>query len=132
MKMLVDSGSYYTFIHPKIWHTFPQEIKDNLQPDDEQLHTATGDPIPVFGKVKITLRLGKVDILHSVRVADIETAGIIGMDLLSVHDSSIDLYNGQLKVYGVNVPVAVETDSVRCCRIAVATTTTIYLQVMRL
>ena len=123
--MLVDTGSHFTFLHPSVWNNFPDDIQDSLRPDSVPLYTATGEPITVYGVADVSFKFGKVEVSHPVRIADIATAGLIGMDLLIANESNIDPCRGQLKLHGVNVPVSVEHASELCCRIAVASTVTI-------
>lgn len=65
-----------------------------------QMFVADGRQVKTHGYGEITLRLGSQEVLLNVLVADIEDAGILGMDFLTTTNASIDITGRQMTLNG--------------------------------
>ena len=125
VRMLVDSGSTDTVLHPKVWQLFPQDLRDKLEPHLPSVTAANGELLKIHGVSDLDMQLGKVKVTHPVLVADIEPAGILGNDFLDAFEGIVNVRKGTVTVLGRQIPVVCETSSSHCCRIAAVNTTTI-------
>ena len=67
------------------------------------LRTGTGQPVKVFGKVEIHLRLGRLEFSHQVLVADIVDEAIFGVDVMNAYRFIVDFKNNVLRIGGEEV-----------------------------
>ena len=58
-------------------------------------------------------------------MADINPAGILGMDFLDLHECVINLKKSYITVNGVTIHTVKENDFSHCCRIALGYTVTV-------
>ena len=63
----------------------------NAVNDKLQLTSVSGAPLDVHGTVSLSVRLGEWETNHTFIVADIQTALILGADVLALHDMTVDL-----------------------------------------
>ena len=122
-KMLIDSGSEKTFLHPEVFRQFPSDVRDKLEPYWDSILTASGEYLKIHGVIEIPLKFGRQSLVHSVIVADISMSAIIGMDFLTMHDGALFPGRGDFTLNGQRVPVSCEAIPSHCCRIAVFETT---------
>ncbi|CAC5416729.1 unnamed protein product [Mytilus coruscus] len=89
---------------------------------------ADGKPVKIRGIGKMNVEIGRTLLTHDVWVADIDedTDCIIGFDFMKQNMCCIDVANNTMTVNKEQISCAVvNTQGVRCCRVAVSETTVI-------
>ena len=89
-EIMLDSGSSVSLLRQELAQNATGVVR--MQPRQEiRLVTAAGENLPIFGYVKVTLRLGTLEKLHDfVVVKDLITAVILGTDFLQLHGLVLD------------------------------------------
>jgi predicted aspartyl protease len=101
--LTIDTGASRTVIHSGL-------LRENgkyggPRTSHLQLITATGQRIPVWGEMKIAVKIGEKIYWQEVVVADILDDCIIGLDFLKNHQCSIDVKNGVLNCGNEQIPM---------------------------
>ena len=79
LQCLLDGGAERNVLAERCWDKLPTDTRPPLQPVDVHLKTVMGDSIPVSGRVRLPLKLGKTVIPLEFIVGDIPEECILGM-----------------------------------------------------
>ncbi len=82
---LVDCGASVSLVAKSVFDEIPREAKTLLKSSGHQLKNADGRPMAVLGESELSLRVGKVQYIVKVQVAESlgHLSALFGMDLLS-------------------------------------------------
>lgn len=92
---LVDTGSTVTLVRPDVVPGLTQ-----FEPTSVQLRTVTGELTPLKGKGMLTVSVGGWAVRHSVWVAAVQDACILGLDFLRATGCQLDLEGGKVSFQG--------------------------------
>ena len=121
VKFLIDTGSAVTVLHPSYWEMLPHEVRQKLESFDKPVVAAEGSALQVQGLAEVNIKLGRLCRTHTVLIAPITYAGILGLDFLMNHGGVFDIPKKRLVFGRVRLPLLSEKTS--CCRISVQATT---------
>ena len=100
LHWLVDTGAVRTVISRKAYQELPIESRFALRETETEMFAADGRHVKTYGCGDISLLLGTQEVFMNVLVADIEDAGILGMDFLTATGASIDVAGRRLLMNG--------------------------------
>ncbi|CAC5419814.1 unnamed protein product [Mytilus coruscus] len=117
VQCLVDTGANVTILNSKVYDSLSDGNKVVLRPTQTNMKLADGKPVKVRGIGKMNVDIGKTLVTHDVWIADIDEDidCIIGFDFMKQNMCCIDVAN-RISCAVVN------TQRVRCCRVAVSET----------
>ncbi len=89
-----------------------------MEPVSSHLRTVTGEVAPIRGKSNVRLKVGSMEVMQEVFVADIQDQCILGVDFLEHHSCIVNLRDSTLLVGAEEIPLGKPTDSQdrRCYR----------------
>ena len=122
VKFLIDTGSAVTVLHPSYWEMLPHEVRQKLESFDKPVVAAEGSALQVQGSAEVNIKLGRLCRTHTVLIAPITYAGILGLDFLMNHGGVFDIPKKRLVFGRVRLPLLSEKTT-SCCRISVQATT---------
>ncbi|CAC5382815.1 unnamed protein product [Mytilus coruscus] len=128
IQCLVDTGANVTILNSKVYDSLSDGNKVVLRPTHTNMKLADGKPVKVRGIGKMNVEIGRTLLTHDVWVADIDEDidCIIGFDFMKQNMCCIDVANNTMTVNKEQISCAVvNTQGVRCCRVAVSETTVI-------
>ena len=127
VTLLVDTGSSISILHHSIRDKNPSLKSSSLNKMEFSAVTANGQPLDVMGSIMVNVTAGVLDMQHKFYVAgDINSDGILGLDLLSSLGASINLQDGTLDCReGVKIPLSKRRRNIEIARIVVQEDTTI-------
>ena len=100
LHWLVDTGAVRTVLSQKSYQELPIELRFALHETETEMFVADGRQVKTYGCGEISLLLGTQEVIMNVLVADIQDAGILGMDFLSATNASIDVVGRRLILNG--------------------------------
>ena len=101
LHLLVDSGSTVSILSRRLWNTFRRDNPHmSLIPSDAVVRTASGEQVPVVGKVALEVGLCGEYYPWVFYVMDSAESVILGMDFLSWWDVACDCRRGTLTLRG--------------------------------
>jgi hypothetical protein len=90
----VDTGAYLTVARPDIAAGWPErQPKPGLA-----LQTVSGEALPILKEVPLTLTLGRRPLKIWIFVTDITNELILGLDILSTYNASLDIGHQTLRL----------------------------------
>ncbi|CAC5368830.1 unnamed protein product [Mytilus coruscus] len=128
VQCLVDTGANVTILNDKIYDSLSDGNKVVLRPTHTNMKLADGKPLKVRGIGKMNVEIGRTLLTHDLWVADIDEDidCIIGFDFMKQNMCCIDVAKNTMTVNKEEISCAVvNTQGVRCCRVAVSETTVI-------
>ena len=117
LDWLVDTGCSTSLLSVGFFKKLTKKWPIQLQDDGEELRSADGGSLTVWGRTDVTLSVGGEEYCHSVIVADLTNEGILGMDFLKMYGGTLDFKRNRLSLDGMEVPVQSLLDSKRCYRV---------------
>ncbi|XP_053376865.1 uncharacterized protein LOC128547752 [Mercenaria mercenaria] len=90
VKLLVDNGSSATLLSNRIYSSIEASKRPELHHISNTMQGANGHGIELYGRIRVTLRLGDSSFDTHAIVCDIVPDGILGQDFLLRHASNID------------------------------------------
>ncbi len=96
IKLLIDTGSSVSIINPTIYNRLPAESKPKLYQADIKMTTANGEQISCHGKGLFQFVIDGQTYEHEFYVAEISTAGILGLDFLKRNKCVLDMAETRL------------------------------------
>ena len=126
VTLLVDTGSSISILHRSI-RDKSSSLKSSLDKIEFSAVTANGQPLDVMGSIMANVTAGALDMQHKFYIAgDINSDGILGLDLLSSLGASINLQNGTLDCQeGVKIPLSKRRRNIEVARVVIQEDTTI-------
>ena len=115
LSSLVDTGATLTIISSRVWEAIG-ESSYTLNPFDQVISTASGNPIGVKGKTKVHIKVSKSSCYMDVIIADIDNEAILGLDFLDRNNCKIDIAQGNLIVQNETIKLD-HVGYIGCCRI---------------
>jgi len=102
VEMLVDTGSAVTLVHKRLFdHIGVGQVLEGVE---DKVVSANGQPLGILGRCALRIRIGGVDELHPVLVAnDLTQDCLIGVDFLARHKVQIDFAAGSICANGQSV-----------------------------
>lgn len=110
--ILLDTGSSLTIVNPRLLEKLDSSQKPNLAISDVKLKSTNGENIPVLGKCPLRTTLRKIEITHTVFIANIESSFIIGVGFMTKVSCSICLKAMIFKFQGIEIPCYRNTNSI--------------------
>lgn len=101
---LIDTGATHSVIGSKM---LEPRTKRQIQPSPAQIRSVSGETIPVRGRTRVNIQIGKLRMEHSLFVADINFDCILGMDFLRSQNCVIDFARRTFRVRSQEVSIAV-------------------------
>ena len=101
-QFTIDTGSNISIIRPDI---LPEQQQQTIQPVSQSFRTVTGDKAPILGKGDLHVRIGSLEAVHPMWIADIEDECILGLDFLELHGCRLDLRDSVLYLNGDEIPL---------------------------
>ncbi|VDH99304.1 Hypothetical predicted protein [Mytilus galloprovincialis] len=124
MYISVDTDANVTILNDKVYDYLSDGNKVVLRPTQTNMKLADSKPLKVRGIGKMNVEIGRTLLTHDVWVADIVC--IIGYDFMKQNICCIDVANSTMTVNKEQISIAVlNTQGVRCCRVAVSETSVI-------
>ncbi|XP_028412535.1 uncharacterized protein LOC114535422 [Dendronephthya gigantea] len=123
--MLLDTGSAVTLVHKRLLDRVNQG--EGMSKAQERVVSANGQPLGILGTCKLRIRLGGVDVYHTVLVAsDITQDCLIGVDFLAKYDCKINFGMSSVNVGGREVSMGNRFEEGGTCeRVRLAETVTV-------
>ena len=100
VKFLLDTGSSVSIIHPHTFELLPLSCRHTVTPSDKTIIAAEGTKMQVQGTLQVVIKLGALVKRHTVYIAPITQAGILGLDFLTLHQGVLDLHRKRLMFEG--------------------------------
>ncbi|KAK3749114.1 hypothetical protein QZH41_019410 [Actinostola sp. cb2023] len=102
VEMLVDTGSAVTLVHKRLFdHIGVGQVLEGVE---DRVVSANGQPLGILGRCALRIRIGGVDELHPVLVAnDLTQDCLIGVDFFARHKVQIDFAAGSICANGQSV-----------------------------
>lgn len=91
ITMLVDTGATFTVLQESVFRRLPKALQANLGHDKKVMLTATGEPTPVLGFLRVKIEMNGYVVKRKVWFADIKNEGILGKDFLREEGCNIML-----------------------------------------
>ena len=111
--------SAITLISKRMYDHVSKQTTRNLIAVPFEVGLADRKDLEVSGMTTIEIRLGNIEVMHKVVIADIKAEGILGMDFLGEHDCVLNISKSEMKLKGQRVPITIEGFvAAACCRIA--------------
>ena len=89
-EIMMDSGSSISLVIEGLVKDLPHD-QNNALPQNIQLVSAAGDPIPVIGNITASIQVGNLTVYHPlVVVQSLIVPVILGMDFLQQHGLTLD------------------------------------------
>ena len=89
-EIMMDSGSSISLVIEGLVKELPHD-QNNALPQNIQLVSAAGDPIPVIGNITASIQVGNLTVYHPlVVVQSLIVPVILGMDFLQQHGLTLD------------------------------------------
>ena len=115
LSSFVDTGATLTIVSSRVWQAIG-ESSYTLNPFEQVISTASGNPIEVKGKTKVHIKVSKSSCYMDVIIADIDNETILGLDFLDRYNCKIDIAQGNLIVQIETIKLD-HVDYIGCCRI---------------
>ena len=127
VTFLVDTGSSISIIHHSIWDNSPSLKSSPLNKMEFSAVTANGQPLDVIGNIVANVTAGALDMQHKLYIArDINSDGILGLDLLSSLGASVNLQDGTLECReGVKISLSKRRRNIEVARVVLQDDTTV-------
>ena len=87
----IDTGAARTVMSMETYNELPVQSRFSLHEENTEMHAADGRRIKNYGYGEAVLLLSTQEVPLNIFVADIDDAGILGMDFLSATNASIDV-----------------------------------------
>lgn len=76
--MLVDTGATFTVFQGSVLRRLPKALQATLGHDRKVMLTATGEPTPLLGFLRVRIEMNGFVVKRKVWFADIKNEGILG------------------------------------------------------
>jgi hypothetical protein len=127
VTLLVDTGSSISILHHSVWDRNLSLKSSSLDKMEFSAVTANGQPLDVMGSLRASVMVGALDIQHTFYIAgDINSDGILGLDLLSSLEALVNLKDGTLDCRGdLKVPLSKRRRDIEVARVVIQEDTTV-------
>jgi predicted aspartyl protease len=101
-RFLVDSGSEITIINANVFRREPALNAIPLHESEWIVNGIGGEDITVHGMAEVPIQLDERTYVMECLVADIKTAGVLGMNFLTCYNASCSYSKGELILWTNN------------------------------
>lgn len=98
VNALVDTGSTISIVRPGVLPNTDQPSPPGWSTTKTQIITVTGEQATMRGRKVLTVSIAGRSVQHAFWLADIQDCSIIGLDLLSVLEATVDVRKAQLRL----------------------------------
>ena len=101
VRFLVDTGADLTVIRAELYESLLGKNHVTLEQIPVDMAVADGRTLPFKGRGSFRLKIGELEVMHNVWVADIDVDALLGYDFLQRYNCTIDAGKGEVKVCGL-------------------------------
>ena len=115
LRSLEDTGATLTIISSRVWETIG-DSSYTLNPFEQVISTASGNPIEVKGKIKVHIKVSKSTCYMDVIIANVDNEAIWGLYFLDRNNCKFDIVQGNLIIWNETIKLD-DVGYIGCCRI---------------